>query len=343
MNYAARKFLRRTLAFALYWSGALHLYAAVRLRDRATVLTYHRVQPESADSYSAEGITVSPQTFARHMRFLSEKFRPLSVEEFRSCVASGRFPRRACLVTFDDGWADNETYALPILQQSSVPAVLFIATAFVGTSNTFWQERLTRLLFVLTRQPTRGQQLLEELGISGARAAPQKKARRMVRDFVTRTKSRDTHAIEVLEQRVVAALGDDASACAVDFGDDAFLDWEAIGRMVASGLVTIGSHAHSHSPLPPMGRDGASSEFSEAASIIERHGLPRPWVCAYPNGDVDAAIAEAAKATGHEIGFTTEPGHVRHGDDPLRLRRINVQESSTETEPELLCRILGLF
>ena len=343
MNYAARKLLRRALAFALYWSGALYVYAAVRLRNRATVLTYHRVQPESADSYSAEGIIVSPQTFSRHMRFLSETFRPLSVEEFRSCVLSGRFPRRACMVTFDDGWADNEIYALPILQRFSVPAVLFIATAFVGTANTFWQERLTRMLFALARHAMYGGRLLAEFGISGARTAPPLEARRMVRDFVTKTKSRDAHEIEILEQRVADELDDDVRACVADFGDDAFLDWEAVRRMADSGLITIGSHAHSHLPLPPMGRDGASSEFSEAASIIERRGLPRPWVCAYPNGDVDSVVAEAARVTGHKIGFTTAPGHVRHGDDPLRLRRMNVQESSTKTEPELLCRILGLF
>lgn len=277
------------------------------------------------------------------MRFLSGTFRPLNIETFRSCLASGLFPRRACLVTFDDGWADNEIHALPILQQFAIPAVLFVATAFVGTKNTFWQERLTRLLVALARHPTRGDQLLDELGIVNARTAPPQDARRIVRDFVTRMKSRDYHAIELLEQRVTAALVHNDIGSLKDFADDTFLDWDALGRMVASGLITVGSHAHSHLPLPPMGRDGASSEFSKAAMIIEQRGLPRPWVCAYPNGDVDAAVVEAAKATGHEIGFTTEPGRVRHGDNPLRLRRMNLQEASTATEPELLCRILGLL
>jgi peptidoglycan/xylan/chitin deacetylase (PgdA/CDA1 family) len=53
-------------------------------------------------------------------------------------------PPRALLVTFDDGWADTEEYALPVLQRRRCPAVVFVVSSAVGASHGFWQERLFR-------------------------------------------------------------------------------------------------------------------------------------------------------------------------------------------------------
>lgn len=37
------------------------------------------------------------------------------------------------VVTFDDGYANNFHHALPVLQQFSVPATIFLATSYLGT------------------------------------------------------------------------------------------------------------------------------------------------------------------------------------------------------------------
>ena len=65
-----REFLKRCIAYLLYWSGALWIYRRVLLRNRAIVLTYHRVLPDSADSCSAPGIVVTPSVFEANMKFL---------------------------------------------------------------------------------------------------------------------------------------------------------------------------------------------------------------------------------------------------------------------------------
>ena len=63
----ARALARRALAFVLYYSGLLWLYAGIRLRDKATVLMYHRVLPADADSFSTDAIVVTPESFARQV------------------------------------------------------------------------------------------------------------------------------------------------------------------------------------------------------------------------------------------------------------------------------------
>ena len=44
-------------------------------------------------------------------------------------------PARALLVTFDDGWADTEEYALPVLLRRRCPAVVVVVSSAVGASH----------------------------------------------------------------------------------------------------------------------------------------------------------------------------------------------------------------
>src|SRR4029453_16058094 len=46
-------------------------------------------------------------------------------------LREGRLPPRALTITFDDGYADNCTVALPILQRHELRAAFFIATDYL--------------------------------------------------------------------------------------------------------------------------------------------------------------------------------------------------------------------
>ena len=42
-------------------------------------------------------------------------------------------PRKTFVVTFDDGYVNNLTQALPILTRLGVPATVFVATAYLDS------------------------------------------------------------------------------------------------------------------------------------------------------------------------------------------------------------------
>lgn len=342
MSQKIKELLKRSLAVAAYYSGIAWLSLALGFRQRVVVLMYHRVLPAQppADVFSSDAIVVTPRTFERHMRFLRRFCNPLRVEQLAAMIrGEAPWPARACVVTFDDGWFDNAQHALPVLERNAVPAVVFVATGLLGTATTFWQERLTRLLFRAwqLREPARP--IFAALGAVGILQTAEPDARKRVRDLVTAMKPWTQDQIRDLAARIEQLLGD--HGIRVDCGDDRFMSWAQAASLLNSGLVAVESHAHSHAPLTSIDHQAVSHELSRSKHELQTQLGRDCRFLAYPNGNYDEHVAALARAAGYELAFTTDSGCVLPGDDRYKLKRINIGERGTDSNHGFLCRLLG--
>ena len=137
------------IAHCLYYTGVLSLLGKLRFKNRALVLMYHRVANDDdlARCPHQTGIRVSRSTFEKQMLYLRERFRILHLNDFMECIErKSAIGRNRCLLTFDDGWKDNYQNAYPILREMGLPAVIFLATDYVGTRAIFWQDKMAELI-----------------------------------------------------------------------------------------------------------------------------------------------------------------------------------------------------
>jgi peptidoglycan/xylan/chitin deacetylase (PgdA/CDA1 family) len=338
-----KKSVKSTLAAIAYGTGLLQVLSARRLAGRAAVLMYHRVLPREqlAESFSAHSISVTPETFRRQMRLLRRLASPLSVAELQAALESGKFPRRACVVTFDDGWFDNLEHALPILAEYRIPAVIFLAVDYIGTGACFWQERLSRALYVAARAGEGSRPLFARFKREDILAMDAARARLAVREIVDTLKHASVVERDAAIDGVLADLAA-RSLTVVSDHPDRFLDWEGVRKLAASGVVTIGSHCCTHTPLPKLPLSDVEAELQRSRESIGRELGAAPATLAYPNGDYTPEIA-ALTGRQYALAFTTERGLVAAGDDRARLRRYNIHEHSTDTDGTFLARIAGLI
>ena len=111
--------LKTFIRFGFYCLGSLGSASKI------PVLMYHSID----DTGSV--ISVSPQTFREHLQYLKDHgFETVSLEEYFNTAPSQT--DKKVLITFDDGYQNLYTHALPVLQEFSFKAVVFLVTDYVG-------------------------------------------------------------------------------------------------------------------------------------------------------------------------------------------------------------------
>lgn len=103
--------------------------------SRLPILMYHRVAPHGAPG--THRYRLHPDAFEAQLRHLRDRgYNSLTFEQWRA--ASDRrlpLPKRSVILTFDDGYADFPTYALPLLRRYGFQASMFVVTDLVGGTN----------------------------------------------------------------------------------------------------------------------------------------------------------------------------------------------------------------
>lgn len=128
---------RECLLAAHYWATLparrrSAIERAAQQSEPVRVLFYHRVADEHPNDW-----TMSTTAFATQIRWLRRRFDLVSLSEARARIAAGRNRWPTACITFDDGYADNCRYALPLLLRHKIPLTYFVSSDFVLTGEPF--------------------------------------------------------------------------------------------------------------------------------------------------------------------------------------------------------------
>jgi peptidoglycan/xylan/chitin deacetylase (PgdA/CDA1 family) len=118
------------------------------LRTIPLVFMYHSIALYHEDPFE---VTMTPQRLQQQMRWLRARgLRGVSVAELLAAVAEGR-ARRLVGLTFDDGYQDFVTNALPILQRFDFTATVFVLGGRLGGANAWSRPGPHKALLTATQ------------------------------------------------------------------------------------------------------------------------------------------------------------------------------------------------
>jgi peptidoglycan/xylan/chitin deacetylase (PgdA/CDA1 family) len=339
------------------WGGAklLAAEAACRLglvprllhlqRHRPLILRYHRIYPDGVKPFYELGIPRS--VFEAQLDFLKGSFQVLPLAEICAALKDPRrpFPARAVAITFDDGYRDNYTEALPALRERQLPATLFVSVNNVDRGEPFWWDRLARAIFGHPPGPL-------EVDLGHGR-------RRFELDGIHSRRSLLDHARESLKRMPASRARqtlDELEASAPPGPphpslEASLLTWEQVGEMQQGGFE-VGAHTLDHPVLSQLPPGEAEWQIAESRRRLENR-LGRPVrLFSYPNGkraDANPAIRQMVRAAGYEAAVSTIEGRVGPGSDPFWLERKGVPLGATAdekgcfSEPLFATELSGLY
>ena len=125
-----------TISMFLYFSGISYLYAFCRKfvfkKFKTIVLTYHRVRDDG--EYS--DLSVTTRNLDNQLIYLKKHFDVIPLIDAVESLQNGqRLNRDQVSISFDDGYKDNFSKALPVLKRHDIPATIFLVSDYIGNSN----------------------------------------------------------------------------------------------------------------------------------------------------------------------------------------------------------------
>ncbi len=96
------------------------------------ILFYHRVADVDPNPW-----TIGRREFRQQIDWLQKRFEIVSLEEAQTRIRSGNNSTPTLCITFDDGYADNASFALPLLIRRNIPFTYFVTTEHLLTGAPF--------------------------------------------------------------------------------------------------------------------------------------------------------------------------------------------------------------
>lgn len=238
-------------------------------RAKLTILIYHRVLPKP-DPFLSE---VDVATFDTQMSALKTCFRVLPLGEAIERLQTSALPSRAACITFDDGYADNVTQALPVLQHHGLHATFFVASDFLNGGRMFNDT----VIEAVRRAPANAGDLSDMgLGIHDFRSNQSKSE--AIRGLLSRIK----YLPQEIRQEAVDRLAQRLSGKG-RLPDGLMMSTSQLKSLHAAGME-IGGHTASHPILARLTAEEARAEILRGKDALESLLGDRVRLFAYPNG-----------------------------------------------------------
>jgi len=325
-----RSIVKRLVGALLYLTGVLWFWRFLHRHDVTILMAHGVMDTEQPTSWIPLRPQLSRRTLDDTLRRLSRYYRFVSLEDAVAMLA-GRSPLQlySMVLTFDDGYRNNFSHALPILRRHQVPASFFVTTGNIEERRPFWFDRLD---YALQHAAVDGRQVKIGKKIISLEARNRDSLQLSYKRFRDAAKGavRPDHEMVHELEGLAAELEDESRKKIADvFADDdwsALPTWQELKDSLGSD-VTVGSHTVDHVRLALVDDKVCTEQLLRSKQTIEqRLGQPCRYLC-YPGGSFTEQVAALARECGYEAAVSTEEGLNSLGQDVMSLRRLPFPET----------------
>lgn len=299
--------------------AAFSALAPAGAHARLSILIFHRVLPRPDPLFPDE---IDAQRFDQICRWVGRWFNVLPLSKAAQLLPAQRLPARPLVITFDDGYADNQEVALPILQRHGLTASFFVATGFLDGGR-MWNDTLIEAI----RLTPASQWDLTALGLPGLGVVPlgtlvHKRA--AIKTVIGACK----YLAAAARAQAVAEI---AKVAAVPLSTHLMMRSAQVAALHAAGME-IGGHTVNHPILASLPLAQAQQEIVAGKARLEDIVQSPVTTFAYPNGrpgqDYLPTHVQLARQAGFTTAVSTSWGAAASHSDVLQLPRFTPWDRS---------------
>lgn len=313
--------------------------------NKLYISMYHYTRDLKHSRYPAiKGLDSS--LFRQQIEFMKNNFNIITMEQVIDAVeGKSELPDKALLLTFDDGYIDNYTIALPVLEEHGVQGSFFIPGKTFATHQLL---DVNKIHYILASADIN--ELVEDVkeemdffrgGGQGFDYAPTDE---LFNEYgvASRFDSKETIFIKNMLQTVLPEklrniicsnlfekyVGVTEERLAYEL----YMTRDQIRTMKRHGMF-IGIHGYDHYWLGNLSREQMKQDIAMALDTLDEFINRKQWVMNFPYGDYNSDVLQYIKSQGACIGLTTEVRVALIGNDnALELPRLDCNDFPPKSE-----------
>lgn len=304
---------------------------------------YHYVRDLKHSRYpEIKGLDVS--LFRQQIEFMKEHFSIVTMEQVIDAVERKvALPENALLLTFDDGYADNYTYAFPILEEYGVQGSFFIP------GKTFTTHQLldvNKVHYILASADILElvEDVKKEMDYFRGQEFDYASTEELFRQYAVanRFDPKETIFVKrmlqtVLPEKVRNMISSKLFEKYVGVSEEClahelYMTRDQIRAMKRHGMF-IGIHGYDHYWLGNLSTEQMQQDISKGLDVLDEFIDRKHWVMNYPYGSYNTEVLAYIKEQGACLGFTTDVCIADlERDSPLELPRLDCNDYPPKSE-----------
>jgi peptidoglycan/xylan/chitin deacetylase (PgdA/CDA1 family) len=252
-------------------------------------------------------------SLAAHLAYLKRHFRVVHPSEIGAAPPTQHSAERRVALTFDDGFGNNATQAMPLLEETRTPALFFVSTRHLTAGRFLW---FTHALAVFALFPGSRVELLQKTW----ELTTLKQRGKLLEEFVARSRNFPFGEIyaDLARYPVEAFTPPD-----VIENEMRGLTEAELHAMAQNSMFEIGAHTRDHPVLTTCTDEELDAQLVGGRKDIERICGRPPLSFAYPEGYYDGRVIERVQAAGFRKAFAVRVA-TRTEPDPFTIPRVGV-------------------
>jgi peptidoglycan/xylan/chitin deacetylase (PgdA/CDA1 family) len=258
------------------------------------ILMYHGISKEAYNVFNTRHSGV--KEFESQLKILKQRFHVISLSDFFE--QKFKKGKKNIAITFDDGYLNNYTNAIPLLQQYNLPATIFITGINNTAQNILWPDFVDIIShYSESKVNINGEQFIkkgncyysDERNLSLAN---------IIKHYNTdyNYKLKVFEALSIIDYRKVANNEEYWK----------LMRDEHIVSLKNSDLISIGSHGYYHNNLGNIPLQDAINELSLSKKYLEKLLQKEVNAVAYPDGSYNEELLTAAYNMGFKIQLAAD-------------------------------------
>lgn len=257
--------------------------------------------------------------FKKQLAFFKEKMHPITMEDLIECIKSGNgggLPENAVLLTFDDGYIDNYTCALPVLSEYKIQGSFFIPGKTI-TEDVVLDVNKIHFILATADDKKLKQTLIERLNYYRGTEFKFDSIEELIEKYEqpNRYDTKETNFCKrVLQTGLPERLRNIITSelfnrfVGVDekvFSREIYMNRDQIKLLKSNGMF-IGIHGYDHYWLGNLSESELEMDINKSLSVMDEFIDKNEWVMNYPYGNRSSSVIDFIKKKGAVIGLTTD-------------------------------------